>query len=168
MVHSSGVIYFSCFANWDEIKKLQAYKPDSVFRRNAGTSAIYLVPASLPASALPTLPAGDCSRCVRAAHIPKPGDRVYLAFQPARFIRPAYCYATPCAFTTRFHPYPENFGAVIFCDTFYAPVPVARKRKPHPLGGAALCVVRTFLPFPVCGRDTGGRAACSFIFDRQK
>lgn len=123
--------------------------------------------ASLPASALPTLPAGDDSHCRRATRIPKPGNRVYLAFQPARFIRPAYCYTAPCALTARFHPYPGNAGAVIFCDTLYVPAFGEPKAALHPLGGAALCVVRTFLPLPVRTRDTGDRAACSFTLARQ-
>ena len=31
--------------------------------------------------------------------------RVYMAFQPTRFVRGAHCYTKPGALTTRFHPY---------------------------------------------------------------
>ena len=58
----------------------------------------------------------------------------------------------------------RNVGTVIFCDPVCAPVPITRKPEPHPLGGAVLCVVRTFLPIPIpkCW-ETGGRAVCSFF-----
>jgi len=44
-----------------------------------------------------------------------------------------------------FSPLPRRNRAVIFCDTLCTPSRRSRK-KPHPLGGAALCIVRTFLP----------------------
>jgi len=45
-----------------------------------------------------------------------------------------------------FSPLPRPKGvAVIFCDTFYVFLPKPGE-KLRPLGGAALCVVRTFLP----------------------
>ncbi len=42
-----------------------------------------------------------------------------------------------------FSPLSASWRTVIFCDTFYAPELL---RELHPLGGAALCVVQTFLP----------------------
>ncbi len=63
-----------------------------------------------------------------------------MTFQPARFIRPACCQATPCALTARFHPYPERrYFSVTLSVHWLSPLS-------HPLGGAALYVVRTFLP----------------------
>lgn len=50
------------------------------------------------------------------------GIRIYMAFQPVRFIRYPHCYGYPGALTSRFHPYPcTKTGAVIFCDTFCIP-----------------------------------------------
>jgi len=101
---------------------------------------------------------------VRAAHPPK-GARCMWHFNPqglspSRFT-PVRRALLPHIFTlipTR------SVGTVIFCDPVCAPVPITRKPEPHPLGGAALYVVRTFLPIPIpkC-RETGGRAVCSFF-----
>ena len=57
-----------------------------------------------------------------------------------------------------FSPLPRRGRAVIFCDTFYA-APSRRKAQLRRLGGAVLCVVRTFLPAP-----TGVRAKATEQF----
>ena len=117
-------------------KKPQTYKPDFVLRQ-AGVPVIYLVPIARDLRCLPPLlsrlPGKLCER-----H----NYKVYMAFQPARFIPPFGYPNRSCALTARFHPYPET-GAVIFCDTFFTSELL---RKFRLLGGAVLCVVRTFLP----------------------
>ena len=35
------------------------------------------------------------------------GTKVYVTFQPTRFIPPACCQTGPCALTAHFHPYPD-------------------------------------------------------------
>lgn len=90
---------------------------------------------------LPPLPA---RRPMREPHISPKGRKVYMAFQPARFIRSPICIGKPCALTAHFHPYPEKSGR-LFSVTLSVPRPLPR---PHRLGGAVLCVVRTFLPSP--------------------
>ena len=136
-------------------KKLQTYKPDSVFRL-LGTSAIYLMLAvtrSICAAYPPCCPP-DCSgeQCASNAW-----NKVYMAFQPARFIPFPNCFERACALTARFHLYPPkpwrrrdcrqrpSSNGQLFSATLSMPFPTSRKEL-HRLGGAALYVVRTFLP----------------------
>ena len=107
-------------SHFSPLKKPQIYKPDSVLHLRKA-SVIYLVPYKT-GSALPTPlafdPSGDEPKLCEP-HI----NKVYMAFQPARFVPHCSCLQRSCALTTRFHPYlvPENrVKAVIFCDTFYA------------------------------------------------
>ena len=77
--------------------------------------------ASLPASALPTLPVGGRSPAADEPPTSRnPGNRVYLAFQPARFTHAPCCHGESCALTAHFHPY-RVAAAVIFCGTCCAP-----------------------------------------------
>lgn len=144
-------------------KTLQTCKPDSVPRaprRERGASAIYLgrnLAARLCAAYPPCQPEGRCASHASPDRSPGAGHKVYMAFQPARFIRVPICTGKPCALTARFHPYPEKSGR-LFSATLSVPWPLPR---PHPLGGAVLCVVRTFLP-SLSGK--GGRAVCSVFF----
>ncbi len=55
---------------------------------------------------------------------------------------PARCRGGRWALTPPFHPYPEQFRAVVFCYPRYALADI------YPLGSAVLCVARTFLSLP--------------------
>ncbi len=67
--------------------------------------------------------------------------RIYMAFQPARFARADRCRSVPCALTARFHPYRSKLRRLFSVALAVEPA----SRFPHPLGGAALYVARTFL-----------------------
>ena len=127
---------------------LQFYKPDSVScRQNGKTSIIYLAWASRPKSIC--LPPLDKSEDQLSEQLNSCGTRVYMAFQPTRFILPDRYLPGTCALTARFHPYPtaRQNGRYSFCDTFclQASYPEDIGFGAHPLDGVALCVVRTFL-----------------------
>lgn len=93
-----------------EKKSEYTCKPDSV-PRQSGTSVIYL-------SCLPLL----MNFRSRTSHSFPKGFRIYMAFQPVRFIRYRHYCRYPGALTSRFHPYPcTKTGAVLFCDTFCIP-----------------------------------------------
>jgi hypothetical protein len=98
---------------------------------------IWLLP-SPEESALPTPPARAKGATARAVQLQ--GVR---GISTREVYPTAGCPARTCALTARFHPYSALGGAVIFCDTFCR---FGVGRNAHPLGGAALCVVRTFLP----------------------
>ena len=110
----------ACSETWatlflNTLKKPQTYKPDSVFRQpfqDAKISAIYLVPtkvgicAAYPPCTQPKLRLREPrsyppSRCAQWRI-----NKVYMAFQPARFIHPDGCPPESCALTARFHLYP--------------------------------------------------------------
>lgn len=110
---------------WKEItsskRALQTYKPDSV--PVSRPLPFIWASASRRGSALPTPLAGpQKSQC--ASHTSSVGaeGKVYLAFQPARFIRTSTCAEAPCALTARFHPYLRSRRpvAVFFCDPLCA------------------------------------------------
>lgn len=126
-------------------KALQICKPDSV--PVSGSLPFIWADASRRGSALPT-PLADLEegRCASHTSSAEAERKVYMAFQPARFIRPPTCAGAPCALTARFHPYRRPLSLRrLFSVTLSVPRPLSR---PHPLGGAVLCVVRTFLPAP--------------------
>ena len=103
-------------------------------------------------SALPT-PLAPVRTGLREPRIHPPSPRlrrvnkVYMAFQPARFIPPGCCQPESCALTTRFHPYlvRKTGRWRLFSATLSMPFPKNRDELRR-LGGAVLCVVRTFLP----------------------
>ena len=108
---------------------------------------------------LPPLPA---RRPMREPHISPKGRKVYMAFQPARFIRSSICIGKPCALTAHFHPYPEKSGR-LFSVTLSVPDPC--RDPPFRWCGALCCPDFPPRPNPeYTGRDKGGRAVCSFSF----
>ena len=146
-------------------KQPQTCKPDSVPRAFTPlVSAIYLGPSvagGLCAAYPPCLAVRRPLRTWARTPFPKKRCKVYVAFQPARFIPATCCQAASCALTTRFHPYPDtNVVAVIFCDTFCAPgypgTPPVRWR------GALCC---PDFP-PQYTRYRGGRAVCNCFFQQ--
>ena len=70
-------------------------------------------------------------------------NRIYLAFQPARFTRDRFCNQSPWSLTSHFHPYQTVTSGSYFL--WHLLSSINSSIEFHPLGGAALCVVRTFL-----------------------
>lgn len=58
-------------------------------------------------AAYPPCCSSDCSKEQYASSV---WNKVYVAFQPARFIPPGSCLPGSCALTTRFHLYPSKPG----------------------------------------------------------
>lgn len=87
-------------------KNKKSHKPVSriLFSRRIG-SLCHLSGPGFPESALPTPPAPGFPE-LREPHI----NRVYMAFQPARFIHCRGCPKQSCALTARFHPYLRRGG----------------------------------------------------------
>jgi len=90
-------------------KNLQTCKPDSVLPLEEFCHLSGLACHHGDLRCLPPLPRPP-KRVIRAraapVRWPKPGNKVYMAFQPARFIPLACCHTTACALTAHFHPYP--------------------------------------------------------------
>ncbi len=105
------------------------------------TASICLpVRTSLRAQALRASRASNPRGCQHHKGFKQP-IRIYMAFQPARFTRTDRYRPEPCALTARFHPYRKAFRRLFSVALAVEPA----SRFPHPLGGAALYVARTFL-----------------------
>ncbi len=92
---------------------------------------------------LSCLPLCICPKTTKPSQFcPESGIQMYMAFQPARFVLIVHYCTITWALTPHFHPYhAPKLVAVIFCDTML----YRATARSHPLGGAALYVVRTFL-----------------------
>ncbi len=139
-------------------KALQTCKPDSVLV--AESLPFIWADASRRGSALPTPLAGSCrSRCASHTSSAEAKRKVYMAFQPARFIRPPTCVGAPCALTARFHPYRGHRpAAVIFCDPLCASA--VAETPPVRWCGALCCP--DFPPRPLGQRRQSG-LQCIFL-----
>lgn len=141
-------------------KNLQTYKPDSVlpFEEFCHLSGLACHHGAL--RCLPPLPRPP-KRAIRAraapVRWPKPGNKVYMAFQPARFIPLTCCHATACALTAHFHPYPDFMGR-LFSVTLSVPRLVAGA-PPVRWCGALCCPdfppTRKMLPGKAAERSAG-------------
>lgn len=127
-------------------KTLQTCKPDSVprtLRKERVASAIYLGPISQPDSALPTPLAGPKADA-RATHLPEGTQGVHGISTRKVYPRPGLHRKAVRSYRT-FSPLPRPGPGRLFSVTLSVP---RQLPESHRLGGAVLCVVRTFLPFP--------------------
>lgn len=102
-------------------KKLQAYKPDSVFRQIVGTSAIYLVPGITAGICAAYPPCRDLRPLWTSHPHPETGRQGLFGISTRKVYPPHVLLRGAVRFYRTFSPLPWSFKAVIFCDTLYAP-----------------------------------------------
>lgn len=102
---------------------------------------------------------------MRATYIPAPEGRKTRCtwhFNPQGLSAPRLAPGRRALLPHVFTLTPAETGAVVFCDTLCSR---SLRTGTHPLGGAALCVVRTFLPLPAYAGKKAAERFTVFIFE---